>query len=179
MTARLFDRLAFLLRADAHGVIDSLEERSLLLEQCLREADAELGRKRAHLEALRQEAKRLGDDRARHDAEIRALDEDVALALKGGKDELARFAVRRLLRRRLMVQAVGERLQEVGEESRTLAERVAAQEVQLESLRRRVRAERARGDAGPPFDDDPGADVADEAVEIELLRRRAAEGGQP
>ena len=49
MALRLLDRIGTLLKADAHGVVESLEERSLLLKQYLREAELELNRKRARL----------------------------------------------------------------------------------------------------------------------------------
>src|SRR5262249_49674437 len=96
---KLFDRIAVLLKADAHGVIESLEERSLLLKQYVREAEIELNQKRARLEAVREEEKRLREALARYEQEVRSLDEDIALAMAGGKDDLARFAIRRLLPR--------------------------------------------------------------------------------
>ena len=77
MASKLFDRIAILLKADAHGVIESLEERSLLLKQCVREAEIELNRKQARLEVLRDEAKRLREALAGAEAEMRSLDEDV------------------------------------------------------------------------------------------------------
>ena len=48
----LFDRWTRMLRADAHGVLDRLEERSLLLKQHLREAEVEVACKRARIETL-------------------------------------------------------------------------------------------------------------------------------
>ena len=44
----LLDRMARLVRADAHGVVEALEDRGLLLRQHLRDAEAEvLGSARA------------------------------------------------------------------------------------------------------------------------------------
>src|SRR5262245_65741716 len=100
MAIRLFERITLLLKADAHGVVESLEERSLLLKQYLREAEIELQQKQARLEAVRDEEKRLRESLARCADDIRACDEDIALALGGGKDDLARFAIRRLIPRR-------------------------------------------------------------------------------
>ena len=180
MSLKLFDRITTLLKADAHGMVDSLEDHSLLLKQCVREAEIELDRKRAELEALQDEEKRLRETQARRQEEARALDEDVELALAGGKDDLARFAIRRLLPRRREAKAAGARLEELAVRSRALAERLAEQESQFESLRVRVRAELARepevgllcGWQGEPL-------VADEEVELELLRRRrTASGGE-
>jgi len=182
MTTKLFDRIATLLKADAHGVIESLEERSLLLKQCVREAEIELNRKRARLEVVRDEAKRLRETLARTEEESRSFDEDVALALAGGKEELARFAARRLLARQRSADGVRAQLAERSDEEAALGERVEVQQAQFESLRTRVRAELARRTEAY----EPGAwtgepAVADEEVELELLRRRqvrAEEGGR-
>jgi phage shock protein A len=177
MALRLLDRIATLLKADAHGMVESLEERSLLLKQYLREAELELNRKRARLEALRDEEKRLREASARREEEIRALDEDVGLALAGGKDDLARFAIRRLLPRRAELKALVAQIARHGEEARALAERIDAHQAQLDALRVRVRAEVARER------DEPGGAtwsvepvVADEEVELELMRRRSGGG---
>jgi phage shock protein A len=178
MALKLSDRIGTLLKADAHGIVESLEERSLVLKQYLREAELEVNRKRARLEAVRDEEKRLGETVRRRQEEIRALDEDVALALGSGKDDLARFAIRRLLPRRAEVKALAARIAERVEEARVLAERVEAQQQQLDVLRTRVRAELARE---TPAWDAPAwggeAAVADEEVELELMRRRSPAGG--
>lgn len=181
MALKLFDRIATLVRADAHGVVESLEERSLLLKQCLREAEIELDRKRAELERLRDEEKHLREAEVRRDQETRSLDDDVSLALAGGKEDLARFAIRRLLPRRNELTSIRTRIGEVVTESQALAERLADQERQLESLRTRVRVELARApesDSACAWLADPV--IADEEVELELMRRRQApaEGGR-
>ena len=178
MALGLFDRIRRLVEADAHGIVESLEERSLLLKQYLREAELEVNRKRARLEAVREDEKRLRDAIARAETEIRALDEDVTLALAAGKEDLARFAVRRLLPRRAELKALGGRLVERVEEGRTLTERVEVQQTQLDALRTRIRAELAREAAGSEAAPWTGeAAVADEEVELELMRRRDAAGG--
>ena len=177
---RLFDRIAMLLKADAHGVIESLEERSLLLKQYLREAELELTHKTARLEAMREDEKRLREALGRCTDKIRALDEDIALALGGSKDDLARFSIRRLIPRRSEAAALRAQIEQRGAEATALAERLAGQQAQFDSLRVRVRAELLRestaGSSTPwPFE----AAVADEEVELELMRRRRETGGRP
>src|SRR5262249_47043921 len=159
MALRLFDRITTLLKADAHGVVESLEERSLLLKQYLREAELELNRKRARLEALREEEKRLREAFARREEEIRALDGDIALALGSGKDDLARFAIRRLIPRRGEMKALVAQITRHVEEATTLAARVETQQTQLDALRTRVRAEVVRAGSAA-WGDEPV--VADE-----------------
>ena len=173
MAMKLFDRMTTLIKADAHGVVDALEERSLLLRQHVREAELELLQKRARVEALAEEEARLGDERTRCGKRVAALEEDIALALEGEKEDLARFAIRRMIPERQELTSLEAQIAEVGETRAKLAERLEEQESQYESLRQRARihlAEASRNDddlqgLAPPA-------VADEEVELELLRRR-------
>jgi phage shock protein A len=153
-----------------------LEERTLLLKQYLREAELALDQKRARLDALREDDQRLGDAIARQEEEIRGLDDDVGLALGGGKEDLARFALRRLIPRRKELAALRGQRAERAAEAAMLGQRVDEQQTQLDALRTRVRGELAcEGTGGPSFFGEPP--VADEEVELELMRRRSAEGG--
>ncbi len=169
---RLWDRMSFQLRADAHGVMDRLEERSLLLKQHLREAELELDRKRARQEALDEEDRRLAEQIEREEVAVARLDQDVELALAGAKDELARFAVRRLLPRKRALAALRDRRDEVGRDRARRVEQLALQEEQLRELRERVRARIAAEEEqwSSPWANESA--VAEEDVELELLRRR-------
>jgi phage shock protein A len=172
MSLRLFERMTTLAKADAHGVLDALEERSLLLRQHLRDAELALQRKRARLEGRAREEERLAEGMRRQDAELARLEEDVALALSGGRDDLARFALRRILPRRREREAVAAALADVREERARLVQQLGAQERAFEELRTRVQARLAVPDAGAG-DPCAAAGAPDDAeVEIELLRRK-------
>jgi phage shock protein A len=180
MTLRLSDRIATLLRADAHGIIESLEERSLLLKQYVREAELELNRKRACLETVREEEKRLREAAERCENEMASIDEDISLALGGGKEDLARFSIRRILPLRARLDALRTQIEQRQTQCRALAERLAEQEKQFETLRGRVRADLSLADEAGSAPLTPLAGVvADEEVELELMRRRKQLGGQP
>lgn len=172
---KFLDRLTLLLKADAHGVLEQLEERTLLAKQHLREAELELDRKRAQMHACAEEARRLGEEAEHLEREIASLDADVELAIAGGKDDLARFSVRKLLPIRRAAESARRRTGELEQERARLAETLAVQERQLEELTAQVRtriaaARYAEGDAfARP------APATDEEVELELLRRRAAQ----
>ena len=172
---KFLDRLTLLLKADAHGVLERLEERSLLAKQHLREAELELDRKRAQMHACAEESHRLDEEADALEREIASLDADVELAIAGGKDDLARFSVRKLLPMRRAAEAARRRTAELEQERARLAETLAVQERQLEelsaSVRTRIAAARyAEGDAfARP------APATDEEVELELLRRRAGQ----
>lgn len=178
----LFSRLLCLARADAHGVLDSLEDRTLLLRQCLRDAELEVARKSARRDELDASLELLARQREQLAARATALDDDVRLALGRDEDDLARFAIRRLLAERKHAERIEERARATREERARLVERLAAQEVELAELRDRVRDAIARerdvaraGTCEPTGTDES---VRDEEIELELLRRRGA-GAEP
>lgn len=169
------DRLATMVKADAHGVLEQLEERSLLAKQHLREAELELTRKRARCEALEDEARRVAEEAGRLEAEIASLDEDVELALSGDKQELARFSVRKLLPKRRALEQLRQRGSEIADERQRLLGRLEAQEVELDELKRKVRTRLAAERVSDPPGSVSELPAAEEEVELELLRRRGAE----
>ena len=175
MTLKLIDRIATLVRADAHGVVEALEERSLLLKQSLREAELALLEKRARLAALAEEEARGRSRAERSRAAITRLDEDVALALAGGREELARFAIRRLLPLRREVASLEREGAALAAARSALAEQIETQQSEFEQLRAQVRARLARPSDANTSDESFGPPPVDEAeVELELLRRRGA-----
>jgi phage shock protein A len=173
---RFFDRVSRLVKSDAHGIIDQLEERNLLLKQHLRDAEIEVADKRARAEALEDEQRRLREEADRLTAQESALDEDVELALAGGKDELARFAVAKLLPVREANRNLKARIVEVAASRDRLAERLEIQEQELGDLKIRVQASLAETREERAFVPEPERLVSQEEVELELLRRGGVRG---
>ncbi len=176
----LMARLSTLARADAHGVVDALEDKALVLRQQVREAAAELDRKRCRIDALVAEDKDLRAEAERIEERKTALEADVELALAGDQDELARYAIKKLLPLRHGAAEIERRLAALAEERAGLEQQLAEQEAEFELLESRVKGFLARqGD-----DESGGARaftdlaVTDQDVELELLRRRAAQEGE-
>jgi phage shock protein A len=176
MATTLFERIATLARADAHGVVEALEERALLLKQHLRDAELELVQKRGRLAGLASEEERLAEGIERRARELDGLDADVALALQGDKRDLARFAIRRLLPLRRERDAMQRALAKVRATRAELEERLAEQEDAFRTLRERVHARLREGEREPGAE--AGAGVSDEEVELELLRRTDVARGE-
>jgi phage shock protein A len=169
-------RMTQTLRADAHGVIDALEDRVLLLKQHLREAELEVERKQARLQALVAEEEQRKRHVQRLEAESLDHERDAELAVEAGEDALARFALSAWLSKREAQQRLSERLQVIDKERAALVQALAQQQPELEALRARVTAfvlESANKAKGEPGSLEPRA-VATERVEIELLRRKRA-----
>lgn len=178
---KLFDRVSRLLKSDAHGIVDQLEERSLLLKQHLRDAEIEVSDKRVRAEALEEQQRGLREQVDRIRARERVLDEDVELALAGDKQDLARFAVGRLLPVRDARRELETGIAEVAAERDRLAERLAEQEEQLVDLKSRVQARLAEARSERPTAPALERSVAEEEIQLELLRRSgvaASEGGR-
>ena len=167
----IFKRLETTLRADANGLIDALEEPTLMLEQHLRDAELALHEEQAALSRLEQEAKRLGAERERAEADRARFDGDAELALDQGRDDLARYALGQLVPRLRLIERIDARVALIAEESRALRAKLETRESALEELRARVRAYRANRQTGA-FDIAPET-ASEEQIEIELLRRKA------
>jgi len=167
----IFDRFKTTLKADAHGVIDALEDRALLLRQCLRDAEAELARKRGELQALELDRRSLERDMKRAANQLLELESDAELALRAGNDELARHTLKRLLALRARKRRQEERGEELAGARRELEQKLNDQAERYELMKERVQAELARSGAGCELDADA---ISDEQVELELLRRKAA-----
>ena len=177
----LLTRLSTLAKADAHGVVDALEDKALVLRQQVREAAAELDRKRCRIDALLAEDKDLRAQAERIAERKQALEEDVELALAGGQDELARYAIKKLLPLRHGATEIERRLEALAEERTGLEQQLAEQEAEFELLESRVKGFLARqGDPGDTGGVRAFTDLAvtDQDVELELMRRRAAREGE-
>ena len=176
MALRLMERIGRFLRAEGHGVVDALEDRRLLLRQHLRDAELELLQKRARLRALEKERTRLEEDAERRRRRLVSLDGDVDLALAAGKEDLARYAAARLLPERGALDEAERRIAGVEQARALLAERLSEQEERFRELRERVREHLARLPEAGEETASPCL-AADQEVELELVRRRAAAEG--
>lgn len=178
---RFIDRMALLAKADAHGVMDQLEERTLLLKQHLRDAEHELDRKRARLETLADTNKAVSNEVERLATRVAGLDEDIELALAAGNEDLARFAARKLLPARDALAELRRRFDENEAETTELGATLAEQEQAFDDLKTRVRSDiaaaRQRHESPRSSTDELGGTVPDEEVEFELMRRRTAASG--
>jgi len=179
-----FNRLTTLAKADAHGVVDALEDKSLLLRQHVREAGEALERKRRRVAALDLEDKDLATRRDTVAAKHASFEDDVRLALAEGEDDLARFAIKKLLPLTERRGAIDRRREALATERAELQEELSRQETEYDELQCRVRgylASHGKDEPGAAAGEDLYATpVADEDVELELLRRKKAaaqEGG--
>lgn len=177
----IMTRMMRLCKADVHGVMDQLEDKGLLLKQYLREMEASLGHKERQVNTLTQRVGRLTGQITRHTQETDKLERDLVLALEKEKDDIARMLIRR---RRALEAASSHLTEQIGtmtQEKAQLAETLANQRLQYDTLRARSEiycsqsADRLFETAsvhneGTAYSIDPG----DEEIELELLARKEA-----
>ena len=174
-------RFTTLLRADAHGALDALEDKPTLLRQYLRDAEEALAAKKARLQGLEAEARDLERGAERLAPRLEALGHDVDLALKQERSDLARFAVAKLLPMRRQAEGIAARRRDLEQEKAELVELIEHQQSQLGDLRLRVRAaiEEAENAAGSGECFTPGSVISEQDIELELLRRQSATSTPP
>ncbi len=169
------NRLSNLAKADAHGVLDALEDRSLTLKQCLREAEFELEQKRDACDELAQREERVRKDLTRVAGKLAELEADIELAMQQDNEELSHFSVRRFLLQQKRRNELEEKLPSLREERERLAQECSIQEDELSALEERVRQHLSASRC------EPGAEtslvegtICEEEIELEILRRRSA-----
>ena len=178
----LFTRFIRLFKADVHGVMDQMEDKTLLLRQYLREMETSLGQKEGQVAALGERIERMSAQVVRHSEEMEKLESDLNLALAKEKDDIARLLIRR---RRTIERTVGHikiQLETLNRDRSRLIETLADQKLTYESLKSRADAWHQRTTDDEPFasaaqtfaPDTSAPTVHDEEIELELIRRKEA-----
>ncbi len=168
----LFQRIKTNVKADAHGVVDALEDRALLLRQYVRDAEAELLRKRGQLQLAETELRSLEREEKSTETELQRFEADAELAIAAGNDELSRFALKGVLVRRARQRRHAARREELEREQQELSRLLAEQSERYEALKERVEAELQASGSGCEATFET---VSEEQVELELLRRKKQE----
>jgi len=175
----LINRITRLFTADAHAVLDRLEEPDALLKQALREMEDELVACDARIRWLVQE----GDDAQRQtadvDRELARIADQLDVCFAAGEETLARG----LLKRRLEFERHRQRLQNRAEAA---AKALAADRAHLDEQRRAFDALRLRAEPLLDAAAQPGAQrsyvidtpITDADVDVELLQEKQRRGGR-
>jgi len=179
-------RIIRLFKSDLHGVMDQVEDKALLLKQCVREMEGSLQQKRQRLDGLNRTTRQMDVEREARERERQKVAADLDLAVRKEKDEIARA----LIRKRLVLEADGDRLarrrQQLDAEHARLGEVIRQQEEQLERLEVKCAAywqqmeSCARDDAAGTWGDAACHTYpTEEEIELELLRCKeiASQGG--
>ncbi|MDX1605125.1 MAG: PspA/IM30 family protein [Candidatus Competibacterales bacterium] len=172
----LITRLSRLLRADAHAVLDRIEEPDLVLRQSLREMAQAMERAERQLEALDGEKHRTAERQQQLQEVLSRSDADLELCLDSGQEELARGLIRRRLETERALQALERRTTRLAREREQRRDALAGQRAHYEQLRQRAEAFAETPDTAErsPHDEPGPEPVSDQDIEVALLRARQA-----
>ncbi|MBN1606683.1 MAG: hypothetical protein JW940_08615 [Polyangiaceae bacterium] len=150
----------------AHG---SSHDRAAALQAHLGDAAHALETNRARLRELVSRAEQLESERHSMQQSCSNLERDVDIALEEDREDLARFALVRLLERQRTLERISAKLARIEEERDSLQALVAEQQTALADLQARARPFMEKG--VPEGMDQPEI-IEDEQVELELLKRK-------
>ena len=182
----IMTRLMRLCKADIHGIMDQLEDKSLLLKQYLRDMEEDLDRKEAELKnivASRQQAQR---DYQRCTRECEKLDKDIEAAIEKDKDDIARSLIKKLKPLAYHCDALGRHIHTLEWETSQLRQCVEEQRLQYEQFQLRSREyfhqiDREDWEKTTSIRSPSGGSgaVSEAEVELELLKRKeSVKGGE-
>ena len=149
----LVTRLTRLFRADAHAVLDRLEEPDVLLRQAVREMDEEVARNVQTLKGLELDHEQTRTRIAQIEASLTGIAGELDLCFAADNQNL----VRTLLRRRLEGERLGKHL---GQRLTRVAAEIAQRRSALDDQRQRLESMRQKAAI---FDVESGADESDAA----------------
>ncbi len=172
-------RFIRLWKADMHGVMDSIEDKGLLLKQCLREMEDELQSKEAAAHTLGKKKEQAKQEHEAMQQENRKVEDDLEAAVSMGKDDIARFLIRKRLLLCRHLQEMESHIKRLKQDSIISQESVAARKLHYEKIKLRA-AEFFRTAENTEWEHVfseiiPTATLkepSDEEVELELLKRK-------
>lgn len=174
----VLSRITRLFKADIHGVMDQLEDKELLVKQYLREMETSLQSKEMMLGQLTEDLGIHASKQADTLKEIDKLEEDLGLAVRKDKDDIAKMLIRKQRAMKIIHQNLEKQCAEFDEKKEKLSSQLEEQRLKYESLKAKATTFCHR--PGNSFDhadtvfkaSDSTNIIDDNEVELELIRRK-------
>ena len=174
-------RLIRIFKADIHGVMDQLEDKGLLLKQYLRDMEDALSEKEGSLKKITAACNLAQQEGENYRLEIEKLEQDLTVALKKDRDDIARLLLKKIIPLKNLRNGVEHHTENLEREISALKNGIAQQRIQYEDLKQRSRqyfheADQAAWEkAGTLFKSGNNSeDLSNEEIELELLQRKEA-----
>lgn len=171
----LMSRLTRLFRADAHAVLDRLEEPDILLRQAVREMETEVERNAKALKALELDYQHAHVRTAELETSVAGISSELDLCFEAGNEKLIRMLLRRRLEGERLLAHLGQRLARLRAERTERGRSLDEQRQALESMRQKAAAfdvESGLAQSDTTVWGQPDLNIADSDVDLALLRER-------
>jgi phage shock protein A len=175
----IMTRFVRIFKADIHGVMDQLEDKGLLLKQYLRDMEVALEQKKARLKKVNVSRNQALRERDKYHQEIKNLEQDLEVAIKRNKDNIARLLIKKLKPLTRLREDIEGHIGTLDQEIAQFEECIDQQHFQYEQLKQRAteyfyQAEQKEWEK--TFADFlPGSitqELTEEEVELELIQRK-------
>ncbi len=177
----ILNRFIKLCKADIHGVMDEIEDRGLLLKQCLRDMETSLTDKKARLDQLTASRAQAEKEFEIRQGELEKLEADVTAAIGKERDDIARLLIKKVNRLRRHQLAMQRHLTAVAEDISRLQDTIDSQQQELATIKLQAATffhcremEPGINSAAVGWLSDTAPDPSEEEIELELLRRKDA-----
>ncbi|MBF0102091.1 MAG: PspA/IM30 family protein [Desulfobacterales bacterium] len=173
----LMNRLVRMCKSDMHGIMDQMEDKSLVLKQCLREMEEEIQRKEAKLSELIKLHTKTKKDIESISARHGEVEKDLSIALENERDDIARFMIRKIKplekQRDMLTDLMATQRNDIQQYRDVLdQQRQHYETLKIKSMQYMNQQQTESWQECCNHLDLNGVDISDEEVEIELLRRK-------
>ncbi len=175
----VLSRITRLFKADIHGVMDQFEDKELLIKQYLREMENNLQSKEIKLQHLIDDIRTHENKQADALKEIDKLEEDLDLAIRKDKDDIAKMLIRKQRAQKIIHHNLERQHKELREKKEKLSSQLEEQRLKYESFKAKAAAysHRPENDHFDQEDNvfttsDNSLIIDDNEVELELIRRK-------
>lgn len=168
----LLNRISRLFTADAHAVLDRLEEPDVLLRQAIREMEEHTIASAERIRCLEQEQATLARTQADLSRSLTRLGSELDLCLAAGDDELARGVIRRRLAAERATHRVDAQNAQVAARLDDCLAKHQEFERELVALREQAEAAGSGAAAGVSANVHVDAAITASEIEVALLREK-------
>jgi phage shock protein A len=177
-------RFTRIFKADIHGVMDQIENKELILKQCLREMEASLAKNKAKLNQLKTDLEQHRNVIRQLEHEKAKSEHDVKTAIEKEKEDIARLLIKKRLKSDRQVEALSRHAESIEKKVEMLTERIEAQKHQHAELSLRSESWIQKTEyqqwgeiVSNIMPENSWHSISDEEVELELIKRKDAVRG--
>ncbi|MBU0730951.1 MAG: PspA/IM30 family protein [Proteobacteria bacterium] len=175
----IMTRFVRIWKADVHGVMDQMEDKTLILKQSLRDMEEELAKKEARLAHLAASKEKLVSDKQQIADELLKLEDDLDIAVSRDKDDIARMLIKKIKPLSGHQDALTRRITTLEQDIKRFAEKTGEQQLQYKQFHLKAteylhacEKEEWEQTASSFFPNSASVEVNEEEIELELIRRK-------
>jgi len=175
----ILTRIVRLWKADFNGLMDELEDKSLLIKQHIREMEEELEKKKQIIEEMELEKEQFFQEQNNYCLEQKEFEKDLKVAIVKEKDDIARMLIKNIKIIGRNIKDIEQRRLVLEQNLRKLQEKMKEQQAQYNQLKLKAREYLAKEERrrNGSFIKDSSFDTTDtkhepstEEIELELLK---------